>query len=456
MDFQSVFGRDLSEYAADNSSGIAVDAESAMQVSAVFACVRILSDNVSTLPLDIFNRNAAGARVDFNPRPQWSQFSPGQLSKIDLLSQVVVSLKLDGNAFLAIYRDAKARIIGIEVLDPAHVTVEKQGGRIVYRINGGEALTSLDILHIRDMTMPGGLRGMSPIRYARESLGLSLAATQYGAAFFGNGALPGMTVEVPGELSATGIKQLKRAWQDTHQGSGNAHKLAVLTEGAKFAKVSIDPEDAQFLQTRQFQVPDVARIYGVPPHLIGDASNSTSWGSGLAEQNSTFVQHTLRPLVERIEAGLNTLLLSEGLPPTAFVKLSVDGLLRGDHSQRISSYTAGLAAGFYTIAEVRAWEDLPPLPEVEEEAPAEPVAVEADAAAEARAIAEVIQKVYLGVGKIVTDEEARALVSMAGFPLPGGMPEEETEPVPDALVNAQPEQDPTDPPEVESEDEEDS
>jgi HK97 family phage portal protein len=365
--FADIWGRDAQEFGLATAADVNVNVDLAMQVSAVFGAFRILSDNIATLPLDVYtsdpNRghDTQGAgRYPFRPRPAWASFECG-CNKIDLISQVVVSLLSDGNAFVAVYRDARLKILSLEVLDPKLVTVERIGGQRMFRINGGDMLTALDILHIRGMTLPGSDRGASPIHYARESIGLSYAATRYGAGFFGNGGLPGLVVEVPGELSPTGIKQLKRGWDDVHKGSGNAHKLAVLTEGAKFSKVTIDPEDAQFLQTRQFQVPDIARIFGVPPHLLADATNSTSWGSGLAEQNTAFVQHTLRPLIERIEQGFNALLKSEGYPDHVFAKLSVDGLLRGSHKQRLESYAIGIQNGIYTVNEVRAWEDMPPL-----------------------------------------------------------------------------------------------
>lgn len=452
--FADVWGRDAQEYGIGTAAGKHVTLDSAMGVSTVFACVRIISDNVSTLPLDIFN-SGDGTRKPFTDTPDWARFKDSPLSKIDLMSQVTVSLLLDGNAYVATYRDATLRIIGLEVLDPAAVAVRKVNGQTRYQINGGDLLTRLDVLHIPGMMMPGAVKGMSPIAYARESIALSLSATEYGAAFFGNGALPGMTVEVPGELSDVGIKQLKRAWNDTHQGAGNSNKLAVLTEGAKFTKVTVNPDDAQFLQTRQFQVTDITRIFGVPPHLVGDSSNSTSWGSGLAEQNTTFVQHTLRPLVERLETGLNFLVRSEGRPDTVFVKLTLDGLLRGDTAERLASYQVGLDAGFYTIEEVRMWEDLPPLPKPEpDEAPEVEAEPDSNAVDDAKAIAEVIQKVYLGVDKVVTNEEARALISTTGFSLPGALPEEEAAAVPPALEAFQPgaEQDPAATPEGEPND----
>ena len=359
--FQDVWGKNLDSFGAATAAGKNVTTETAMQVSTVFACIRIISDNVSTLPLELYLQTPQ-ARERYPNVPEWAKFG-STVGKIDFINQLAVSILTDGNAYAATFRDGQNRIIGLQVLDPETVEVKKVGGQAVYLINGGSPLSSNDILHVPGMMFPASLTGISPITYARESISLSLAATEYGAKFFGGGALPGMVVEVPGELSEVGIKALKRGWNDAHAGAGNAHKLAVLTEGAQFSKVTIDPDDAQFLQTRQFQVTDITRIFGVPPHLVGDSSNSTSWGSGLAQQNTTFVQHTLRPLVERIEAGLNKLISSEGLPPGVFVKLALDGLLRGDTQQRLDGYATGLASGFYTINEVRDWEELPPLPE---------------------------------------------------------------------------------------------
>jgi HK97 family phage portal protein len=150
-------------------------------------------------------------------------------------------------------------------------------------------------------------------------------------------------------------------WNGGHQGVGNAHKIGVLTNGAKMSKVSVQPNDAQFLETRQFQVPDIARIFGVPPHLIADASNSTSWGSGLAEQNVAFGQFSLRPWTERIEDGHTRLLTTHGMPDV-FVKLNLDALLRASLKDRYDAYAVGIVNRFQTINECRRLEDLPPVP----------------------------------------------------------------------------------------------
>lgn len=362
LSFQDVFGRDL--WGASNTkAGPVVTTDSALKVSAVYGSVRILADGVATLPADAYRR-IDGARRPYRPAPSWLHApNPARkLDRIDYLTQVMVSLLLHGNAYVAVVRDGTGQIVELTPLDPSAMDPRVVDGRVVYvaptvsqKVYGPE-----DILHVRGLMKPGEVKGLSPIAYARETIGVALAAQEYGASFFGNGALPGAVIEVPGELSDVGTRQLKSAWNDVHKGSGNASKIGVLTEGAKFSAVSIPPEDAQFLQTRQFQVPDIARIFGVPPHLLQDASGSTSWGSGLNEQNIAYVQHSLRPWVERVESGHSWLLTTEGRPDV-FVKLSVEGLMRGAYMERISTYGAALDRGIYTLNEVRAFEDLPPV-----------------------------------------------------------------------------------------------
>jgi HK97 family phage portal protein len=360
MSFQDLWGMGYDASHHGTKSGKRVTYDTAMTVSAVYGSVRILSDNISTLPLDTFQR-IDGTRRPYRPRPEWLNFTDGPYNRIEVLGQVMVSLLLDGNAYIATYRDRSGLIVWLEVLDPRQVEPEKVGSTIRYSVNGQPSVDALDILHITGMMMPGAVKGISPVTAARETIGLAIAATAYGAAFFGNGAVPGSVVEVPGQLSADGIKALRAAWEERHRGAENAHRLAVITEGAKFSKLTVDPEDAQFLETREFQVSDIARIYGIPPHLLSDASGSTSWGSGLAEQNTAFVQQSLRPWVERIEAAFTFALHTEGRPSNTFVKLNVDGLLRGSNKDRMMSYQIGLQNGLYTINEVRALEDLGPV-----------------------------------------------------------------------------------------------
>jgi HK97 family phage portal protein len=334
--------------------------EDAMRLSAVFACMRLLSEAIATMPLDTYVRGQ-GIRKPFRPRPAYLDFQPPHGSRIDYLSQVMLSLLTDGNAFVATPRDGLGDPLSLVVIDPGAVQVERDtGGRDSY-IVGGQRYDDYDVLHIKGMTMPGALRGLSPLAYARETADLGLQAQRFGANFFANGALPSAVIEAPGEYPRSAAERLAALWDARHRGPDNSGRIGVLTNGAKLTKVTIAPEEAQFLQTRQFQVPDIARFFGVPPHLIADASNSTSWGSGLAEQNLAFGQMSLRPWVERIEDAHARLLTTHGLPDV-FVKLNMDALLRAGTKERYEAHQIGLSAEFLTVDEVRRIEDLPPLP----------------------------------------------------------------------------------------------
>lgn len=389
----------------------AVSTDSAMRLSAVFACLRLLSEAISTLPADTFIR-FQGTRRPWRPRPDYLSFQPPQGSRIDYLSQLMLSLLTDGNAFVATPRDELGTPLDLIVVDPVRMVIDKTRGRLRYCLDGRddqEFDPRWDLMHIRGMTMPGQLRGLSPIGYARETIGLGLAAQNFGRSFFENGALPGAVIEAPNGMSEDAVKRWQLTWNAGHQGVANANRIGVLTEGAKLNKISIQPNDAQFLETRQFQVPDIARIFGVPPHLIADASNSTSWGSGLAEQNIAFGQFSLRPWIERIEDGHTRLLTTHGLPDV-FLKLNLDALLRASLKDRYEAYEIGIRNEFLEIDEARATEDLPP------KGPRAPDTMSP------RQLAEAIQKIYLGVGKVITSEEAREILNREGAGLTGAAP----------------------------------
>ncbi|MEG8276407.1 phage portal protein [Streptomyces sp. AHA2] len=360
---------------ATAASGERVTPRDALQVSAVFASVRLLSETIATLPLTTYSKRG-GSRREIDS-PDWLEYpnaEPGGMGRIDILSQLVLSLLLQGNAFLAI-RWVGPNIVGLDVLDPTkinvHMVMVDGLRRKVFEAfdvddDGNEVLlgwfTPRDVLHVPGMMLPGDFVGCSPITYAREAIGLSLAAQKYGATFYRNGGMPGAVVEVPGAMSEEGLARAREAWRLANSGVDNAHRVALLTEGAKFSKVAISPDEAQFLGTRQFQVPEIARIFGVPPHLIADATNSTSWGSGLAEQNIAFSMFSLRPWLERIESGFNRLLFAETADRHKFVKFNLDGIQRGAPKDRMELYSLGLQNGIYSIDEVRAAEDMPPLP----------------------------------------------------------------------------------------------
>ena len=340
----------------------AVSTESAMTLSAVFACIRLLSEAIATMPLETYEREGDTRKLH-RPRPAYLDFSPPGGGRIDYLSQVMLSLLTEGNAFVATPRNNLDEVLGLVVIDPCAVRVERQAdGSDLYYVNNDE-YDARDVLHIKGMCLPNATRGLSPLGYAMRTVDLGLAAQEFGSSFFNNGALPAGIIEAPGDYPRDAALRAAGLWDARHKGTGNAGTVGVLTGGAKFTRVTIAPEEAQFLQTRQFQVPDIARFFGVPPHLIADASNSTSWGSGLAEQNLAFGQFSLRPWVDRIEEAHGRLLASEGLPQV-FVKLNMDALLRAGTKERYDAYAVALSNDFITVNEVRRLEDLPPQPEL--------------------------------------------------------------------------------------------
>jgi HK97 family phage portal protein len=372
------FSRDVSALMmglSNTTAGETVTEESALKVSPVFGAVRVISEPIATLPIDTFVPDG-DARKRYK-RPLWMDypnFARPELTKIALLQQIMWSLLLWGDAFIATYRDDAGRIIAVDVLDPDMVSLDRQEGKRIYWVGGVEdgiplptarPLSTYDVVHIPGYMLPGATRGLSVIKQAAlETIGLAAAAQRFGAAFFGNGAHPGLVIEAPGPLSADAQRLLKANWNEMHSGAGNAHRLAVATEGAKFNKVTLSPNEAQFLETRQFSVQDIARFFGVPPHKLADSSNSTSWGSGLESQNLGFAQEVLRPWVERLEEGLTRLMLSDlGINRAAYVKLNMGAFSRGTQKERLETYQMGLEMGLYCIDDCRSLEDLPPLPD---------------------------------------------------------------------------------------------
>lgn len=340
---------------------------SAMRLSAVWACIRLVTDAISTLPMDVYVRDE-GARLPFTPRPRYLDFRVPGPTRVQYLTEVVMSLLTDGNAFVATPRDRFGVVQSLTVLDPARVTVDRQSGRVVFRIGGSE-FSDLDVMHVAGLRLPGSLRGLSPIGAARDIVDAAAAAQTAGKSHFSNASVPPAVIKVPpspgGALNQGGTdgeraKRIAQAWHETHGGTSNAGKVGVLIGGAELQSVAINNRDSQWIEARQFGIQEIARIYGVPPHLIADASNSTSWGSGLAEQNLAFGQFALRPWIERIEDAHDRLLASEGLPGV-FLRLNLDALLRAAAKDRYEAHATGIAAGFLTVDEARELEDLRPL-----------------------------------------------------------------------------------------------
>ncbi len=397
-------------WAGYGTSGVVTN-ESAMRLSAVFACLRLLSESIATMPLDTF-MGVNGARAPY-PTPPYLTFQPPQAPRTEYLGALMLSLLTDGNAFVATPRDEMGSPVDLIVLDPTLVTVRREGVRPFFEV-AGHRYSTLDIMHIKGMCMPGALRGVSPIHAARDVISWGDSAQAYGKSFMDNRAVPPAVIEMGPDAGnnpdAERTRALKMAqtWNDTHGGANNAGKVGVLLGGAKLSTVAISPEDAQWLESKKFGVSEIARFFGVPPHLIADASNSTSWGSGLAEQNAAYIQFTMQPWVERIDEAHTRLLTTDGMSDV-FTKLNMDGRFRSTLADRYESYAVGINGGFLTVDEARALEDLPPMATTDE-----PMS--------SRALAEAIQKIYLGVGAVITTDEAREILNRGGADLTGPGP----------------------------------
>jgi HK97 family phage portal protein len=276
---------------------------------------------------------------------------------------MMAHLLLWGNAYAEIVRDGAGNIVELYPLQPDKMVVErdKETKRIRYKyfIDNKQIIYPKEkIFHIPGLSF-NGLTGISPISAAREAVGLALAVEEFGARFFGNGARPGGILEHPGVLKDP--EKLRKQWEEVYKGVGNSHKVAVLEEGMKYHEIGIPPEDAQFLQTRKFQINEICRIYRVPPHLIGDLEHATF--SNIEHQSIEFAVHTIRPWLVRWEQAINKCLLTPSERKKYFAKFTIDGLLRGDFKTRMEGYAIGRQNGWYSANDIRELEDMNPISE---------------------------------------------------------------------------------------------
>lgn len=339
-------------------AGVAVTPASAMRVMAVFACIRLIAETCAALPLKTYTGDGP-ERSEVKlaaERYVWERPNSEQTQQV-FWEQAFASALSDGNTFINTPRDALGRIAELWLVNPARVNIVRtRDGEKRYEIEGDRTRTPDEIVHVPAFTLPGRDRGLSPIGQARQAIGLSLAAEQFGARFFGAGSIPSGIISTKAKLDQPQAERLKARWRELHAGAGKAWDIAVLDADAEFHQLTIPPEDAQFLETRRFQLSEIARLYRVPPHLIADVERSTSWGTGIEEQNLAFVQYTLLPWLRRFEQAITAWLLPVRPRYARFV---LDGLLRGDAASRITYYAAGRRDGWLNVNEIRALEDRP-------------------------------------------------------------------------------------------------
>ena len=347
-----------------SSSGKAVNEKTALQTTAVYACVRILAETIASLPFHTYRYTINGKEkaiehpiyylLHSEPNPEMTSF----VFRETLMSHLL----LWGNAYAQIIRDGRGRVLGLYPLLPNKVIVNRnQHGELVYQYEKeGQTyfLRSYEVLHIPGLGFDG-IIGYSPIAMAKNAVGMAIATEEYGAKFFANGANPGGVLEHPGVVKDPA--RIRESWNAVYQGSSNAHRVAVLEEGMKFQSIGIPPEQAQFLETRKFQINEIARIFRIPPHMIGDLEKSSF--SNIEQQSLEFVMYTLDPWVVRWEQAIQRALFTEKEKRQYFVKFNVDGLLRGDYQSRMNGYAVGRQNGWLSANDIRELENLNRIPE---------------------------------------------------------------------------------------------
>ena len=348
-----------------STSGVAVTPESAMTSSAVFACVRILSETLASLPLITYERLREGGRkraTNFYLYTLLHDEPNKWMTSFEFRETVQGHLALWGNAYCQVDYDESGRIVSIFPLRPDRmkdIKIENGVKMYQYQLPSGEYtwIGGERIWHLK--AFGDGLFGYSPVQLMRNAIGLSLAMEKFGAKFFGNGARPGGVLEHPGKLGDEAQRRLRSSWSEMHQGLDNSHKVAILEEGLKWHEVGIPPEDAQYLEGRKFQGTEIARIYRVPPHMIADLDKATF--SNIEHQSQEFLNYTMLPWTTRWEQSIRKYLLLPQEQKRYYAEFLVDGLLRGDITARTSYYATGRNWGWLSVNDIREKENMNPV-----------------------------------------------------------------------------------------------
>lgn len=346
-------------------SGQQVNERTAMQSTGVYACVRILSESVASLPLHLYRYEDNGSKVKAREHPLYFLLhdEPNEeMTSFTFRETMMSHLLLYGNAYAQVIRNGRGDVLGMYPLMPNQVEVQRaKNNELIYvytKTSDGSgreekiSLTRSEVLHIPGLGFDG-LMGYSPIAMAKNAIGMALATEDYGARFFANGATPGGVLEHPGIVKDP--ERLRETWQSQFS-KGNVHRVAVLEEGMKFHQLTIPPDQAQFLETRKFQLNEIARIFRVPPHMIGDLDRSSF--NNIEQQSMEFVKYTLNPWLVRIEQAIHQSLFFKDEKDTYFVKFNVSGLLRGDYETRMNGYAVGRQNGWLSANDIRELEDM--------------------------------------------------------------------------------------------------
>lgn len=357
VSFQTVWGAGI-EAGIESNAGVAINGKNAFEIVAFFSAVSLISDTISTLPVDAFIR-IDGDRQPYRPKPSWVDQPDVDTTRQAHYGALVTSLLVYGNSYTRVFRDRSGEVVNLVVLDPNTVEVKRDSiGRKTFVVGGeAKALSSDEVIHIIDLAEPGALTGISRVNKLKDALGVASALQAYAARFFGQGATTQGVIEFPGALTAEQAKNLVDGFDSRHRGWRKAHKTGVLSGGAKYNPTTVPNDQAQFLDSRRFAVEEMARAFNIPLHMMGIPGTASY--SSVENNNLQFISHTLRPILEKIEWSYSRLLPT----PAAFIKFNFNALLRGDLQSRMTSYSIGTQAGVMSVNDVRRLEDLSPVEE---------------------------------------------------------------------------------------------
>ncbi len=347
-----------------STAGVSINSHTALSIGAYYAAVKLYSDTVASLPWDTYIR-IDGTRRPYRPSPSWlttPQPNNPNFTGFDLKHRMVSSLLVDGNCFVLFIRGRNGDIVEMRVLDPKRVEIRQRDGAPYYIVTGEDnvaiELTSDAILHIPLFAVGSDLRAASPVEQHRTTLGLASATQLYSAKFYEQGAAPSAVIKIPGELTQDQADSLRNSFSRRHEGIEKMHKIAVLTGGADFQQMSMKISDMQLVETLHWGVESIARLMGVPLHLLQYPGGNTSYNS-VEIVSIEWLRLGLGPLVARLEAGLQRLV--PGAEQT-FIKFTLDGLLRPTTKERYDAYQVALNNGILSLNEIRRLEDRADVP----------------------------------------------------------------------------------------------
>lgn len=354
-------------YFGTSGSGKSVTAQTAIQLSTVYACVRVISETVASLPLGVYEAtNDGNLKAGDHPLYRLIHDEPNaEMTSFVFREVMLAHLLLYGNSYSQIIRSGKNTVVGLYPLLPDHMDVDRDSkGNLTYTYTTSDGKTVVikpqDILHIPGLGFDG-IIGYSPIALEKNAIGLGIASEEYGSKFFSNGARPSGILTHPNTVKNP--KAVRESWNSAYGGSSNSNRVAILEEGMTFTPLSIPNNEAQFLETRKFQVDEICRIFRVPPHLVGNLEHATF--SNIEHQSIDFAVHTIRPWLVRIEQSMNRALFTDQEKGRFYVQFNIDGLMRGDYKSRMEGYAIARQNGWMSANDIRALENLNPIPKEE-------------------------------------------------------------------------------------------